>query len=173
MDFFIDNYVKNCINHIITNKDTIQDNTSIWKSMTRLMFKNYPATQVWLWIEEISQEAYDKDWFEHKYPEEQFKKKFVEKISKRKKRNYKEYPLLHPEIEKIISKVSILDLADRYDLRPLGKTKRICPFHADSDPSLSLDDNKGLFHCFGCHASGNIIKFKAMLNKIGVKNGSE
>ena len=38
-----------------------------WKSLTRLIFKNYPAAQINDWIEEISQEAYDKDWFENKY----------------------------------------------------------------------------------------------------------
>jgi len=48
---------------------------------------------------------------------------------------------------------------------PLGKLKRVCPFHNDSDPSLSLDEEKGLFHCFGCNISGNIIKFNALLKK--------
>lgn len=34
-----------------------------------------------------------------------------------------------------------------------------CPFHADNDPSLSLDLDKGLFHCFACDAGGGVIEF--------------
>jgi len=30
----------------------------------------------------------------------------------------------------------------------------------------TLNDNLGLFHCFGCNVSGNIIKFYAMLKKL-------
>ena len=60
----------------------------------------------------------------------------------------------------------ITEIADDYDLKPLGKKVRICPFHGDKDPSLSLSDEKGLFNCFGCGVKGNIIKFKAMLKKV-------
>ena len=34
-----------------------------------------------------------------------------------------------------------------------------CPFHDDKGPSLSVEDSKGLFHCFGCQASGNVYHF--------------
>jgi putative DNA primase/helicase len=34
-----------------------------------------------------------------------------------------------------------------------------CPFHADNDPSLSLDLEKGLYKCFGCDAGGDVIDF--------------
>lgn len=173
MDFFADNLIKSVINDVILNRDTIPNNTAIWKSLTRLMFKNFPAIQINAWIEDISHEAYDNEWFEHKYTEQEFKEKFVDNLKKPKyKKKFKDYPLLHPEIETIISKVSIVELADRYNLRPLGKLKRICPFHADKDPSLSLNDEKGLFNCFGCSAHGNIVKFKALLKKYcEVKDG--
>ena len=35
----------------------------------------------------------------------------------------------------------------------------LCPFHDDKNPSMSIDDNLGLFHCFSCRASGDTIKF--------------
>lgn len=35
----------------------------------------------------------------------------------------------------------------------------LCPFHADQDPSLSVDLEKGLFRCFGCEAGGSVIDF--------------
>ncbi|KAG5175213.1 hypothetical protein JKP88DRAFT_338993, partial [Tribonema minus] len=37
--------------------------------------------------------------------------------------------------------------------------KGCCPFHDDKTPSLSVDDAKGLYHCFGCGAGGDVIKF--------------
>lgn len=33
-----------------------------------------------------------------------------------------------------------------------------CIFHADSRPSLSIDDDKGVFYCFSCGRKGNVIK---------------
>ena len=37
--------------------------------------------------------------------------------------------------------------------------KLLCPFHNDTDPSCSVDFEKGLFHCFGCGAKGDTIEF--------------
>lgn len=67
---------------------------------------------------------------------------------------------------KIAAKISILVIADQFGLKPIGKQLRVCPFHADSSPSLSLNQDLGLFHCFGCNVSGNIIKFYDMLKDI-------
>lgn len=38
-----------------------------------------------------------------------------------------------------------------------------CPFHDDRTPSLSVSDEKGLFHCFGCHASGDVITYTMLI----------
>ncbi len=35
----------------------------------------------------------------------------------------------------------------------------LCPFHAENSPSFRVNDSKGLYHCFGCGASGDIIDF--------------
>jgi putative DNA primase/helicase len=35
----------------------------------------------------------------------------------------------------------------------------ICPFHLEKTPSCKVDDDKGLFYCFGCGASGDAIAF--------------
>lgn len=35
----------------------------------------------------------------------------------------------------------------------------LCPFHADSKPSLTVSDQKGLFKCFACNTGGDSITF--------------
>lgn len=68
--------------------------------------------------------------------------------------------------QKIAARISISHIADAFGLEPLGKASRVCCFHADSAPSLSLSDEKGVYHCFGCKASGTIIDFYARLKAL-------
>lgn len=34
-----------------------------------------------------------------------------------------------------------------------------CPFHKEKTPSFKVDDERGNYHCFGCHVSGDAITF--------------
>ncbi|MEM8791518.1 MAG: DNA primase [Pseudomonadota bacterium] len=34
-----------------------------------------------------------------------------------------------------------------------------CPFHQEKTPSFHVDDRKGFYYCFGCHAKGDMITF--------------
>ncbi len=43
------------------------------------------------------------------------------------------------------------------------EAKAVCPFHADGDPSLSVNNETGQFHCFGCKESGDMFKFYGKL----------
>ena len=64
-------------------------------------------------------------------------------------------------IEAIRSKTDIVDLVGEY----VQLTKRgrnwfgLCPFHGENTPSFSVSEDKQIFHCFGCGASGNAITF--------------
>ena len=35
----------------------------------------------------------------------------------------------------------------------------LCPFHDDHNPSLSVNREKGVWHCFGCGKSGDLAAF--------------
>ena len=64
-------------------------------------------------------------------------------------------------IEAVRMKTDIVDLISEYvQLTKRGKNWfGLCPFHGESTPSFSVTEDKQLFHCFGCGASGNAITF--------------
>jgi DNA primase len=64
-------------------------------------------------------------------------------------------------IEAVRSKTDIVDLIGEYvQLTKRGKNWfGLCPFHGESTPSFSVSEDKQIFHCFGCGASGNAITF--------------
>jgi len=62
--------------------------------------------------------------------------------------------------------MSIQKVLDYYNLTPNECGKILCPFHSESIPSLEIDINEGIFHCFGCGAKGDIIELVAEIEKI-------
>ncbi len=64
--------------------------------------------------------------------------------------------------EEIRSRVSLRELVGRYvELKPAGRGryKGLCPFHQEKTPSFYVDEEKGLFYCFGCKAGGDAFSF--------------
>ena len=85
-------------------------------------------------------------------------------------------------IEEVRKKTDIVDLISEYI--PLIKKGKnyfgVCPFHDDSNPSMSVSREKQIYKCFSCGASGNIynflmdyehIDFKDALSKLSSKLG--
>lgn len=72
------------------------------------------------------------------------------------------------DIEKVIEVSNIVDVISEFV--PLKSTGRsfmgVCPFHGDKGPSLSVSEDKQLFHCFGCGASGNVIGFMMKIRSL-------
>jgi len=53
------------------------------------------------------------------------------------------------------------------DLKKNGKSYHgLCPFHDDTNPSLSVNPNKNLWQCFGCGAGGDAIRFVELIDKV-------
>ena len=42
----------------------------------------------------------------------------------------------------------------------------LCPLHEEDTPSFVVTEGKGLFHCFGCGAGGDVIGFVVRHDKI-------
>jgi len=64
-------------------------------------------------------------------------------------------------IDDLLTRVDIVDVIDsRVSLKKAGKSyKACCPFHNEKSPSFTVSPDKQLYHCFGCGASGSVIRF--------------
>jgi DNA primase catalytic core len=45
----------------------------------------------------------------------------------------------------------------------------LCPFHADKNPSLSINTKENLWQCFGCGAAGDVIRFVELFDQVDFK----
>ena len=78
---------------------------------------------------------------------------------------------LYPQsfIEDVKHQADIVTVIQDYvSLKKAGaKYKGLCPFHGEKTPSFTVDRDKGFFHCFGCQAGGDVIKFIELHEKVG------
>mgnify|MGYP005988197873 FL=1 len=69
-------------------------------------------------------------------------------------------------IDELRTRLSISDVVGRkvmWDSRKSNQGKgdfwAPCPFHQEKSASFHVDDRKGFYYCFGCHAKGDAISF--------------
>ncbi len=77
--------------------------------------------------------------------------------------------MIRPEsIENLKSLVDITDVIGNYvQLKKQGSNfVALCPFHSEKTPSFVVSPNKQIYHCFGCGASGDAIKFIMEIEKL-------
>ena len=74
--------------------------------------------------------------------------------------NYRKYEPIQGAFRRYLQSIGI-------DV-PAGKQVLIpCVFHGETKPSLSIDTEKNLYHCFGCNAGGSLADF--IMQQRGVK----
>ena len=75
-------------------------------------------------------------------------------------------------IDRLRAEVSLAALASRWvtwDLKKSAPAKGdywgSCPFHPEKTSSFHVDEKKGFYYCFGCHAKGDIVSLVRELDK--------
>lgn len=78
---------------------------------------------------------------------------------------------LNEVISELHSKLDIVEIISRYvKLKKQGANfVGLCPFHKEKTPSFIVSPAKQIFHCFGCGASGDLVKFIMMIENIDFK----
>lgn len=69
------------------------------------------------------------------------------------------FPMISQKsIDRVIEEADFEEILEYYGFE-INNGETLCPFHNDTNPSLKVDINKGLFHCFACGTGGNVIQF--------------
>lgn len=65
------------------------------------------------------------------------------------------------KLNEIRNSVNIVNVISSYvNLIPKGKNYfGVCPFHDDNNPSMSVSEDKQIYKCFSCGATGTVFKF--------------
>lgn len=71
-------------------------------------------------------------------------------------------------INELLKRSDIVRIVSRYThLQKKGGTYwGCCPFHHEKTPSFSVSEDRGLYHCFGCKAGGNVINFISEIESV-------
>ena len=69
----------------------------------------------------------------------------------------------------------IVDVISQYvSLKRSGRNYfGICPFHSEKSPSFSVSPDRQYFHCFGCHAGGDVFSFISKIENLSFKESIE
>ncbi len=64
-------------------------------------------------------------------------------------------------LQDLLSRIDIVEVVGRHvQLKKTGANlSGLCPFHAEKSPSFTVSPSKQFYHCFGCGASGDAIRF--------------
>ena len=78
-------------------------------------------------------------------------------------------------IRTVIERTDIVRLVKEYvPLRTKsGRLWGCCPFHHEKTPSFTVNPDRGIFYCFGCHEGGNAAKFLMKLEGVSFPEAIE
>ena len=71
-------------------------------------------------------------------------------------------------LEELKSRVSIVNtVSKKVKLTRKGREfSGLCPFHNEKTPSFTVNETKNFYHCFGCGAHGDALKFEIEANRL-------
>ncbi|HEX9859268.1 MAG TPA: DNA primase, partial [Paracoccaceae bacterium] len=83
-------------------------------------------------------------------------------------------------LDELRTRVSLSQVVGRkvtWDLRKSNQGKgdmwASCPFHQEKSASFHVDDRKGFYYCFGCHAKGDAVTFVKETENVGFMEAVE
>ncbi len=83
-------------------------------------------------------------------------------------------------LDELRNRVPISSIVGRkvtWDMRKSNQAKgdfwAPCPFHQEKTASFHVDDRKGFYYCFGCHAKGDTLKFLQESENMGFMEAVE
>ncbi|WP_341794645.1 MULTISPECIES: DNA primase [unclassified Rickettsia] len=82
---------------------------------------------------------------------------------------------LAPEFYEVLrNRINISDVVRQKVVltRKSGNYVGLCPFHQEKTPSFTVSDSKRFFYCFGCKASGDVIKFTSNVSGLSYSDSA-
>ncbi|MPZ78303.1 MAG: DNA primase [Deltaproteobacteria bacterium] len=79
------------------------------------------------------------------------------------------------KIVEIRDRASVVELISDYvTLKKVGRNYiGLCPFHSEKTPSFTVNDEKGIFHCFSCKVGGSIFNFLMLFDHLSFPEAVE
>jgi DNA primase len=75
-------------------------------------------------------------------------------------------------VDTVKDRIKLSDVAAKtLKLHKMGKHfTALCPFHKEKTPSFRIDDEKGFYYCFGCHAGGDVLDFMQKVHSLSFQD---
>jgi DNA primase len=83
--------------------------------------------------------------------------------------------ILDEDIARVRASTDFVALAGEHiALKRIGRQYQgLCPFHSEKSPSFSINPEKGVYYCYGCQASGDVISFVRELEHLDFSQAVE